>query len=38
MIFVETHERFSHQLAIETCKLRLKLKKHGINNINLDWY
>ncbi len=36
-IFVETHERFSHKLAIETCKLKLRIKKNNIKNINLDW-
>ena len=36
-IFVETHERFSHSLGLETAKLKLKIKKLDINNINLDW-
>ena len=29
-IFVETHERFSHSLGIETAKLKLKIKKLNI--------
>ena len=36
-IFVETHEIFSHELGLETAKLKLKIKKLNINNINLDW-
>ena len=36
-IFVETHERFSHKLGLETAKLKLRIKKLNINNINLDW-
>jgi len=36
-IFVETHERFSHSLGLETAKLKLKIKKLNIKNINLDW-
>ena len=36
-IFVETHERFSHSLGLETAKLKLKIKNLNINNINLDW-
>ena len=36
-IFVETHERFSHSLGLETAKLKLKIKKLKIRNINLDW-
>ena len=36
-IFVETHERFSHSLGIETAKLKLRIKKLKIKNINLDW-
>ena len=27
----------SHKLAIETCKLKLRIKKNNIKNINLDW-
>ena len=36
-IFVETHERFSHKLGLETAKLKLRVKNLNINNINLDW-
>jgi len=36
-IFVETHERFSHSLGLETAKLKYKIKKLNIKNINLDW-
>jgi len=36
-IFVETHERFSHKLGLETAKLKLRIKNLNINNINLDW-
>ena len=36
-IFVETHERFSHKLGLETAKLKLHIKNLNINNINLDW-
>ena len=36
-IFVETHERFSHSLGLETAKLKLRIKKLKIRNINLDW-
>lgn len=36
-IYVETHERFSHQIAIDTVSLRLRLVKENINNINLNW-
>ena len=36
-IFVETHERFSHNLGVETAKLKLRIKKMNIKNINLDW-
>ena len=36
-IFVETHERFSHSLGVETAKLKLRIKKLKIKNINLDW-
>lgn len=36
-IFVETHERFSHSLGVETAKLKLRIKKLKIRNINLDW-
>ena len=36
-IFVETHERFSHSLGIETAKLKLRIKEMKIKNINLDW-
>ena len=36
-IFVETHERFSHSLGVETAKLKLRIKKLKIQNINLDW-
>ena len=36
-IFVETHERFSHKLGLETAKVKLRIKNLNINNINLDW-
>ena len=36
-IFVETHERFSHKLALETTKLRLRIQENKIYNINLNW-
>ena len=36
-IFVETHERFSHKLGLETAKLKLRIKNLNIKNINLDW-
>tara|TARA_B100000131_G_scaffold98402_2_gene95555 strand:+ start:1169 stop:1867 length:699 start_codon:yes stop_codon:yes gene_type:complete len=36
-IFVETHERFSHKLALETIKLRLRIQENKIHNINLNW-
>ena len=36
-IFVESHERFLHKLGLETAKLKLRIKKLNINNINLDW-
>ena len=36
-IFVETHERFSHKLGLETAKLKLRINNLNINNINLDW-
>ena len=36
-IFVETHERFSHKLGLETAILKLRIKNLNINNINLDW-
>lgn len=36
-IFVETHEIFSHELGLETAKLKLRIKKLNIDNINLDW-
>ena len=36
-IFVETHERFSHLLGMETAKIKLRIKKLKIKNINLDW-
>ncbi len=36
-IFVETHERFSHKLGLETAKLKLRINNLKINNINLDW-
>jgi len=36
-IFVETHEVFSHELGLETAKLKLRIKKLNIDNINLDW-
>ena len=36
-IFVETHERFSHKLGLETAKLKLRIKNLNVNNINLDW-
>ena len=36
-IFVETHERFSHKLGLETAKLKHRIKNLNINNINLDW-
>ena len=36
-IFVETHERFSHKLGLETAKLKLRIKNLNINNINIDW-
>ena len=36
-IFVETHERFSHSLGVETAKLKLRIIKLKIRNINLDW-
>ena len=36
-IYVETHERFSHRIALETVSFRLRLVKENINNINLNW-
>ena len=36
-IYVETHERFSHRIAVETVNLRSRLVKENINNINLNW-
>ena len=36
-IFVETHERFSHKLGLETARLKLRINNLNINNINLDW-
>ena len=36
-IYAETHERFSHKIAIQTVKLRLRIVKENIKNINLDW-
>ena len=36
-IFVETHERFSHKLGLETAKLKLRINNLNIKNINLDW-
>tara|TARA_B100000886_G_C20374784_1_gene471268 strand:+ start:549 stop:1220 length:672 start_codon:yes stop_codon:yes gene_type:complete len=36
-IYAETHERFSHRIAVETVNLRLRLVKENINNINLNW-
>ena len=35
-IFVETHERFSHQIAWKTAQLRARLKKNHLSHINLD--
>ena len=32
-IFVETHERFSHKLGLETAKLKLRIKNLNINNL-----
>ena len=36
-IYVETHERFSHRIALETVNFRLRLVKENIKNINLNW-
>ena len=36
-IYAETHERFSHRIAVETVNLRSRLVKENINNINLNW-
>jgi len=36
-IYVETHERFSHRIALETVNLRLRLVEENISNINLNW-
>jgi len=36
-IFVETHERFSHALGLDTAKLKLRIQKSKINNVCLDW-
>ena len=36
-IYAETHERFSHKIAIDTVNLRARLVKENINNINLNW-
>ena len=36
-IYAETHERFSHRIAVKTVNLRSRLVKENINNINLNW-
>ena len=35
-IFVETHERFSHEIAWQTAQLRARIKKYHLSHINLD--
>lgn len=37
MIYVETHERHSSELAERTAALRRRVAAEGIRNINLDW-
>lgn len=36
-MYVETHERFSEDLAARTLALRERVRREGIRNINLDW-
>ncbi len=36
-ILVETHERFSEDLAAKTAALRTRIQAIGATNINLDW-
>ncbi|RWM02090.1 MAG: FkbM family methyltransferase [Mesorhizobium sp.] len=36
-VFVETHERFSPELDDRIAKLRERIAKENIGNINLDW-
>ncbi|AMV21489.1 Methyltransferase domain protein [Planctomyces sp. SH-PL14] len=36
-IYVETHERFSDDLAQRTQALRDRVRREGIRNVNLDW-
>lgn len=36
-ILVETHERFSEELATKTAALRKRIQAIGAENINLDW-
>ncbi|HCI56570.1 MAG TPA: hypothetical protein DEW74_00415 [Opitutae bacterium] len=36
-ILVETHERYSPELALKDAQLRALIQKHSINNIDLTW-
>jgi FkbM family methyltransferase len=38
MIYVETHERLSPDLAVRTAALRRRVAEAGITNINFDWH
>jgi FkbM family methyltransferase len=37
VIFAETHERHSADIAARTLQLRARIASEGIDNINLDW-
>ena len=37
MIYAETHERFSPELAASTQRLRDRVAAQGLTNINLEW-
>lgn len=37
LILVETHERFHEELALETDKIRKRIEKEGLTNIDLNW-
>ncbi len=36
-ILVETHEKFSQEMAAEVAALRRRVEELGIDNVNLDW-
>jgi len=37
-IYVETHERFSDDLAVRIARVRERVKAGNLRNINLDWF